>query len=248
MIQLEALANICSEYCRQKALRPKPLSTLALSSGSVSMNMLEYLGHPISSLSSNGSALFLAGVANYLGKNSLQLWSCDPNTVRLDSKAVVGEITSTCMARTDLAAAATSDGSLTIFHIKNNCLDEVHVCSVSGESINCIDYNNPLGLLVMASDSGDMSVITPGQLAAGVRSHRVSKLPLTCVDASSANEVVLGTTAGHLKVMDLRNDKADVKTLSMSSASPITRVTRNPASPQFVVSVQSNIMFLSHSI
>lgn len=192
--------------------------------------------------------MFVAGVTNYLGKHSLQLWSCDPSNRRLDSKAVLDEITSTCMARTDLAAAASLNGSLTIFLIKNNCLNEVQTINTCGGSINAIDYNNSHGLLVMANSSGDMSVLNPSQSNPEVKSHSVSKLPLTCVDASSVNEVFVGTTAGHLKVMDLRSDKADVKTLSMSSSSPITKVTKNPASPQFVVSVECNIMFLSHLI
>ena len=198
--------------------------------------MLEYLGHSISSLSSNGSPLFLASAVKCHGQNSLQLWSCDPQFKRLDSKPVLNEITSTCMARTDLAAAATSNGSFTIFHIKDNNLNEVYGSNLDKGSINCINYNNPNGQLVLATDSGDVSVISPAQLSAPPVTHSVSKLPLTSVDASSANEVVLGTTAGHLKIIDLRGECSDVKTLSMASPSSITSVTRNPACPQFVVS------------
>lgn len=198
--------------------------------------MLEYLGHSISSLSSNGSPLFIASTVKCLGQNYLQLWSCDPGFKKLDSKPVIGEITSTCMARTDLAAAATVDGSFTIFHIKDNNLTEVYCSNLEKGSINCINYNNPHGQLVLASDSGDVSVISPAQLSASPTTYSVSKLPLTSVDASSANEVVLGTTAGHLKVIDLRSERSDVKTLSMAIPSSITSVTRNSACPQFVVS------------
>jgi len=165
--------------------------------------------------------------------NSLSIWcntqsNYDSIQLKTQSEVSVGsDVTQINQINGNTVAISLSNGEVLCLTFTSNNLQLRHKWdSVDSESCNDLVFNRYSDELITCGDDGRIGRINVDNISNVIKSKCLTQNSLESIDLISANEVICGTSSGHLKLYDIRKEEV---VLSMANEqSVISCVKRNP--------------------
>lgn len=147
----------------------------------------------------------------------------------------------------DAVVVGLSSGDLALFRLEDLRLELVYRWPKvhSNSTLDCI-YHPSLERLISCGEDGILSIVDLRQADQVSRSDCISQHSLECIDIISNNEVICGTSSGHLKLVDLREKKGKKKQKNSSEAT--SAITMTLANPQSIVTAVRRNLSISHVV
>jgi WD40 repeat protein len=210
------------------------------------MMLIEYVGSKFSRLRWKAAqvpsteGVFVAGTWDNGPTNKLAVYSVDssnPSAVEFVARhqvGVRGDVTQICTFQQDHVAAVTTTGQLSLYSLPEHQLLKQHELIVGNKTVvNDVAYSDFTKELITCDGDGNVDIfnVESGSLNTGIN---LSQTSLECVDVMSGHQVILGNSAGHLKVLDTRQRSPSMSLPGTLSA--VLSVRRNPSNNHVVAS------------
>lgn len=203
----------------------------------------EYPGHKISALSFIETPLqesiIVTGTSDQLYSNRVQVWlKQDSDLQLLHEDAFDGDVHSISYIQDSMLAMTSSKGSLIVYHLNNHRLDQVSEAKVCKGPANGVMFNERSKDIITVGEDGSIGLINLSKLSDKPSRTQVSMSALTCIESCSDKAVLVGNTAGHIKVVDLRTGKTEMSL--PNNLNSVSVIRRNPGSHHFVMTGHQN--------
>ena len=186
-------------------------------------------------LSNKLTPIWLCGTYSSL-QNNVSIWSSiEPNKETGDilqlkdhhQLNVNGDVTQITPINDKRAIVCLSTGDIILVNINNFQLSLAHQWkNIHKETCTDAVWDNLNHKVISCGQDGVVSVIDIEKMRNVIQHNITQHNTLECLDVVSTNEIICGTSSGHLKVFDLRKKESSL-TLG-NSPSIITCLKRNP--------------------
>jgi len=198
----------------------------------------EYPGHKISALTFVPTPLqesiIVTGTCDQGSDNRIQVWmKLDNELELLHEDLFIGDVHAITFIQDSLVAATSSKGTLFVYHLNNHQLDQVSESLVSKGPANDIVFNHGSKDMIAVGEDGSLSLVNLSRLSDNPVRKSISSTPLTCIECLDENKVMVGNTAGHIKLVDLRSGKTESS--FPNNLNCLTVIRQNPGSHHFIM-------------
>lgn len=165
--------------------------------------------------------------------NVVQLWLCQETLEVVSQQSFEGDVHAICPLPGNMISFTSSNGSVYIYHRRGHQLEQILKTETSTLPVNDITFNEKLRTIVSCGEDGRLAFFNFDSLTTKPTIIDLSSTPLMTVDSLSESAIICGNTSGHLKVVDVRNEKT-VMSLP-NGLTGLTVVRRNPSNPHVVI-------------